>query len=195
MDTYACYSDLANAEQEGVDYEKYSKAVDGTQVAIIAPHGGGIEPKSDAIAAAVAGTDFSFYCFRGCKPARNGRLHITSHRFDEPDCVALVATHTWVVAIHGCNEAGETVYIGGLDAGLIDDLAAAIAEAGISVSTTGHDYRGTNPANICNRGASGMGAQLELTPDFRNGGQVESFVTAVRSVLAARQAKIAAQLS
>lgn len=192
MDTYACYADLASAEQEGVDYEKYSRVVDGAQVAVIAPHGGGIEPKSDAIAAAIAGTDFSFYCFRGCKPAKNGRLHITSHRFDEPECVALVAGHTWVLALHGCNEPGETVYIGGLDAELIDDLAIAIAAAGISVSTTGHDYPGTNPANICNRGVSGRGAQLELTPDFRNGGQVESFVAAVRSVLAARQAKMTA---
>ena len=83
----------------------------------------------------------------------------------------------------------------GADAELIDDLAAAIAEAGISVATTGHDYPGTNPDNICNRGASAQGAQFELTPDFRNGGQIESFVTAVRSVLAARQAKSAAQRS
>ena len=44
-------------------------------------------PLSDAIAAAIAGTDFSYYCFRGCKPEKNGRLHITSHRFDEPECV------------------------------------------------------------------------------------------------------------
>jgi len=193
VDTYACYADLANAEQEGVDYEKYSRVVDGAQVAVIAPHGGGIEPKSDAIAAAIAGSDFSLYCFRGCKPAKNGRLHITSHRFDEPDCVALVAGHAWVVAIHGCNEPGESVYIGGLDAALIEDLAIAIAAAGISVATTGHDYPGTHTDNICNRGASAQGAQLELTPDFRNGGQVDSFVAAVRSVLAARQAETAGQ--
>jgi len=195
MDTYACYADLANTEQEGVDYDKFSLLVAGAQVAIIAPHGGGIEPKSDAIAAAIAGTDFSYYCFRGCKPAKNGRLHITSHRFDEPDCVALVAGHTWVVALHGCNDPGESVYLGGLDAELIDDLAIAIAEAGISVATTGHDYPGTHPDNICNRGAAAQGVQIELTPDFRNGGQVASFVTAVRSVLAARQANTAAQRS
>jgi phage replication-related protein YjqB (UPF0714/DUF867 family) len=193
MDTYSCYADLAIAEQEGVDYEIFYRAAAGAQVAVIAPHGGGIEPKSDAIAVAIAGSDFSYYCFRGCKPAKNGRLHITSHRFDEPDCVALVARHEWVVAIHGCNEPGETVYIGGLDAELIDDLALAIAEAGISVATTGHDYPGTHPDNICNRGASAEGAQLELTPDFRNGGQVDSFVAAVRSVLAARQSKVAGE--
>jgi len=194
MDTYACYADLANAEQEGVDYERYFWNVEDAQVAIIAPHGGGIEPKSDAIAAAIAGTDFSLYCFRGCKPAKNGRLHITSQRFDEPDCVALVANHLWVVAIHGCNEPGETAFLGGLDAALIDDLAAAIAAAGISVATTGHDYPGTHPHNICNRGASAQGAQIELTPDFRNGGQVESFVAAVRAVLTARQSRFAGQL-
>lgn len=195
MDTYACYADLANAEQEGIDYEKFYRAVAGARVAVIAPHGGGIEPKSDAIAAAIAGTDFSYYCFRGCKPAKNRTLHITSHRFDEPDCVALVAAHTWVLAVHGCNDPGESVYLGGLDAALIDELAIAIAEAGISVATTGHDYPGTHPDNICNRGAAAQGAQIELTPDFRNGGQIDSLVTAVRAVLGAQQAKAAAQRS
>jgi phage replication-related protein YjqB (UPF0714/DUF867 family) len=195
MDIYACYADLANAEREGIDFERIERPVPAARVAVIAPHGGGIEPRSEEIAAAIAGDEFSFYCFRGCKPKNNGSLHITSHRFDEPGCLAMLAQHTWVVAIHGCNEPGETVYIGGLDAELIEDLADAIAEAGISVTATGHDYPGMHPDNICNRGASAKGAQFELTPDFRNGGQIESFVAAVRSVLAARHAKSAAQLS
>jgi phage replication-related protein YjqB (UPF0714/DUF867 family) len=190
MDTYTCYADLANAEREGVDYEKIVLPVAGAQVAVIAPHGGGIEPKSDAIAAAIAGTDFSYYCFRGCKPKKNGRLHITSQRFDEPQCVTLIADHRWVVAIHGCDDPGESVFLGGLDAELVADLAAAIAEAGISVATTGHAYPGTHTRNICNRGLSAKGVQIELTPAFRNGGQVASFVTAVRSVLSARQSGI-----
>lgn len=193
MDTYACYADLANTEREGIDYEKIVRPMADAQVAIIAPHGGGIEPKSDAIAAAIAGRNFSYYGFRGCKPQNNGSLHITSHRFDEPDCVALVAAHQWVIAIHGCNDAGETAFLGGLDAELIDDLAVAIARAGISVATTGHDYPAAHPDNICNRGASGAGAQIELTAAFRNGGQVESFVTAVRAVLATRQSDFAGQ--
>ena len=193
MDTYACYTDLANAEREGVDYEKIIQAVVGAQVAVIAPHGGGIEPKSDAIAAAIAGTDFSYYCFRGCKPAKNSRLHITSHRFDEPECVSLVADHPWVVAIHGCDDPGDSVFLGGLDAELITDLATALTKVGIRVATAGHDYPGTHPGNICNRGQATKGVQIELTPAFRSGAQVETFVTALRSVLSARQSGISVQ--
>jgi phage replication-related protein YjqB (UPF0714/DUF867 family) len=191
MDTYACYTDLANAEREGIDYEVIIRPLSGAQVTVIAPHGGGIEPYSEAIARAIAGEDFSFYCFRGCKLKNNGKLHITSHRFDEPGCVALIADHRWVVAIHGCDDEGEQVLLGGLDTELIRDLAAELSEAGISAATSGHDYPGTHRDNICNRGQSGKGVQIELTPAFRSGSQIKTFVAAVQSVLGKRQARAA----
>ena len=191
MDTYTCYAELARAERDGIDYEKVVQPVTGAQVAVIAPHGGGIEPGTDTIAAAVAGLDFSYYCFRGCKPNKNRRLHITSHRFDEPNCVALLASHTWVIAIHGCNDEGEQVFLGGLDTELITDIVTALAAANIRTATDGHAYPGTQPDNICNRGAAAKGAQIELTRAFRDGRQTNAFVQAVRSVLLSRQARAA----
>jgi phage replication-related protein YjqB (UPF0714/DUF867 family) len=53
-------------------------------VAVIAPHGGGIEPGTSELATAIAGDDFSLYLFEGLKSAGNGELHITSTNFDEP---------------------------------------------------------------------------------------------------------------
>jgi len=191
MDTYRCYADLASAEREGIDYEKVIQPVTGAQVAVIAPHGGGIEPGTDTIAAAVAGENFSYYHFRGCKPANNSQLHITSHRFDEPDCVALLACHNWVVAIHGCNDDGEQVFLGGLDTELIADIVSALTAAGIRTETYGHDYPGTHASNICNRGAAAKGVQIELSRAFRDGLKIDAFVQAVRSVLLVRQAMTA----
>jgi phage replication-related protein YjqB (UPF0714/DUF867 family) len=70
--------------------------------ALIAPHGGGIEPGTSEVADAIAATDFSFYAFEGIKADGNRRdLHITSRRFDEPRCVDLVKASPQVISIHG----------------------------------------------------------------------------------------------
>ena len=53
--------------------------------AIIAPHGGGIEPGTTELAEAIARNDFSFYTFEGKKRTSNRDLHLTATRFDEPD--------------------------------------------------------------------------------------------------------------
>lgn len=191
MDKYSGYSALAKSETEGVDYERVVQPADGALVAVIAPHAGGIEPKTGPIAQEIAGADFSLYCFRGCKKAGgNSELHITSHHFDEPECVKLIARHKWVVAIHGCEVSGERVFLGGLDKELIADLAAELAQVGIIAETTGHNYLGADPNNICNRGQSNAGAQFELSLSFRNGIQVPAFVGAVRSVLLSRQTAV-----
>jgi phage replication-related protein YjqB (UPF0714/DUF867 family) len=154
------------------------------------PHAGGIEPKTEIIAKNIAGTEFSFYCFRGLKKKGNRSLHITSHNFDEPECVNLVAKHRLVVTIHGCDKEGERVFLGGLDKPLIDDLALALEKAGIKAETTGHEYTGTCVSNICNLGLTKAGVQIELSLAFRNGTQVPSFVATVRGVLFKRQNKI-----
>jgi phage replication-related protein YjqB (UPF0714/DUF867 family) len=187
MDKYSSYSSLAKSETEGVDYKRVIQPAEGALVAVIAPHAGGIEPKTGLIAQEIAGHDFSLYCFRGCKANGNSELHITSHRFDEPECVNLVSRHKWVVAIHGCKEDGERVFLGGRDQELIADLAAQLAQVGIVGETTGHHYLGTDPNNVCNRGQSNAGVQFELSLSFRHGTQVPAFIEAVRSVLCARQ--------
>ena len=115
MDAYKCFADLKAHEARGKDYEVDVRCRDGAQVVVIAPHGGGIEPETSKIANAIAGAEFSLYCFRGLKPVGNTRLHITSHNFDEPECLALLAKHQSVLAIHGCAESGERVFLGGRD--------------------------------------------------------------------------------
>ena len=187
MDKYQRYCELAKSEKEGTDYKRFVCPRAGALVAVIAPHGGGIEPKTDSIAKEIAADEFSFYCFLGLKKKKNGDLHITSHNFDDPKCLNLIANHRWVVAVHGCNKPGERVFLGGLDKALIDDLASKLGAVGIIVETSGHSYSATLPNNICNRGKSNAGVQFELSRKFRDGSQIPAFVRAVREVLSARQ--------
>jgi phage replication-related protein YjqB (UPF0714/DUF867 family) len=140
----------------------------GAPVVILAPHGGGIEIGTSQLAARIARGRHSLFLFEGLKPPwQNRGLHITSHRFDHPQCVALVSRSLVTLAVHGCK--GEShIYIGGLDSELKTRLARKLRAAGFPASTDGHRYMGLNPLNICNRGARSRGAQIELTRDLRD---------------------------
>jgi len=74
--------------------------------------------------------------------------------------------------------------VGGRDAELIAALKKELVAKGIPVEDAEGSLKGTDINNIVNRGATGRGAQLELTMDFRkNRAQVEKFITAMRAVL------------
>jgi phage replication-related protein YjqB (UPF0714/DUF867 family) len=138
-------------------------------VAIVAPHGGKIEPGTSTIAAAIAADDYRLYRFEGRKRRNNCDLHITSAQFDEPECLALISGCDQVVAIHGCQGNEERVYMGGLDLCLRDSIQARLEAVGIA--TGSHDdpnLQGTNSKNICNRGRRGRGVQLEITSALRS---------------------------
>src|SRR5262245_9120458 len=85
-------------------------------VTIVAPHGGKIEPGTSEIANALAAGIYNVYLFEGLRPGSR-ELHITSHHFDEPQCVKLVGKSDVVIAIHGraTDDDVETIYLGGLD--------------------------------------------------------------------------------
>src|SRR5580693_5386201 len=98
-DRYKSFVELAGNEKENSDFRVRSRACRGTP-AVIAPHGGGIEPGTSELADSIAGADLSFYAFEGIKRTGNAVLHITSGRFDEPQGIALVAASPRVVALH-----------------------------------------------------------------------------------------------
>lgn len=71
MDKYANYDDLKQHEKEGEDYVILSR--EGySGIAVIAPHGGGIEPGTVDIADGIAGGRHSFYAFKGIKKKKMG---------------------------------------------------------------------------------------------------------------------------
>lgn len=180
---YSSFETLANEHVEGRDFYRVIKPLNRARVAIIAPHGGRIEPKTHIIASELAGEDFSLYCFISCLPTDKANLHITSHRFDDPACLALLASHTHVVAVHGWAKHGEAILIGGLDTNLANQLAAESRNLGVETHTDGEGLAGTHRLNICNRGRTGLGVQLELTMELRKSRKLQYLLSAFRAVL------------
>ncbi len=162
---YSCYSDLAAGEEEGVDYEVRWIEAD-CDVLIMAPHGGGIEPGTSEIARAVAHPECSYYGFEGLKPSGNSVLHITSARFDEPIARRIVTAHSLIVTFHGCTGRMPTVFMGGLHVDLMETMSRGLHEEGFETGVR-EDLMGNHAGNLCNRGTSGSGVQLELTWGLR----------------------------
>ncbi|NJD34916.1 MAG: hypothetical protein FIA96_08805 [Betaproteobacteria bacterium] len=183
---YRGYADLAAHQAEGTDYKIHVRKNAQSSIAVIAPHGGGIETCTSEIARAIAGGDLNLYQFEGIRPSKNyGSLHLTSHRFDEPRCLELLADCDHVVAIHGCSGEAQQALVGGLDAGLKVAMAQSIAALGIETLIADHPFPAVDPMNICNRGRRGVGVQIEMTMPLRRRGPRDALCAAIRSVLLA----------
>jgi phage replication-related protein YjqB (UPF0714/DUF867 family) len=183
---YGCYADLAMAQVEGADFNVCVRHRPHSPVAILAPHGGAIEAGTSEIACAVAGSEFNLYLFEGIRESGNyAALHLTSHRFDEPRCLALLSACDHVISIHGCRGETPRVLLGGLDAELKEMIRQAIVAVGIETCLVGHRFRAVHPRNICNRGRRGAGVQIELSSALRLEEFNAAIVIAVRSVLLA----------
>ena len=182
-DRYRSFDELKRHEVQGKDYA-LSFCDAGSRVTIIAPHGGKIEPRTSELARRIAGDNYNFYCFEGIKAKDNACLHITSHRFDEPGALELVARSEVVVAVHACKGTAGLVHIGGLNKELRGMIGEELQKSGIAASNDHPHFQGANPVNICNRGRSGVGVQLEVTRDLRDDLQkVADIARAVRSAL------------
>ena len=166
-DRYPDFLALSQAEHEGHDFRVLTVRRDARFV-IVAPHGGNIEPGTSEIAQALAEDDHACYVFEGLKYYGNGALHITSARFDEPRCIALLqAAHT-AITVHGESSETQHVYLGGLDTNLKAHLEAALRASDFSVAVHSNPkMHGVHPSNICNRAQSGRGVQLEIARGLR----------------------------
>ena len=184
-DSYRGYGDLACAQTEGVDFAVHVRRPRNSPVAILAPHGGRIEGGTSAVARLIAGTEHGLYLFEGLRAANDNfdRLHLTSHCFDEPRCLDLISHCDTVIAVHGYAAPGADVLLGGRDERLKAELAPALAAQGLSVEIDGHAFPGLDPLNICNRGRSRQGVQMELSASLRRAHNWAGIVQAVRSVL------------
>jgi phage replication-related protein YjqB (UPF0714/DUF867 family) len=183
-DKYSSCAELASFEALGTDYRIRAVARPSSPVVVVAPHGGGIEVGTSELAHLIAGDDHSLFAFEGLKGyGRNRDLHITSHRFDHPECLAMVERCAVAIGVHGC--IGESqIYVGGLDTELATLLTLHLTRAGFSATAEGHRYPGRNPLNVCNRGTRRRGAQLELTRDLRDAPARARVADVVRGAIA-----------
>jgi phage replication-related protein YjqB (UPF0714/DUF867 family) len=166
VDKYNSYEELKWHEHK--NYFRIRRHEGWSGVAVIAPHGGGIEPGTTEIAERVAGTEHTFYTFEGLKQTGNHDLHITSTNFDEPIGIETVQQAQRVLAVHGCAGKGEFLHIGGLDNDLKNRVVACLSASGFRVEGCPVTaLQGASPNNICNRSKNRCGVQIEISSGLR----------------------------
>jgi phage replication-related protein YjqB (UPF0714/DUF867 family) len=134
----------------------------------MAPHGGGIEPGTDILAAAVAGRRHAFYGFIGLKSRGNRLLHIASHRFDEPVAWRMARRARWILTLHGWARSDAVIGIGGRDRRGRRLFQQYLRAAGFKTRINRRPgLSGRHAANLCNRGRRGSGIQLEIAWGLR----------------------------
>jgi len=145
-------------------------------VGILALHGGGIEPGTEAIARLVArNTGASLYVYAGRLPRGNLSLHRPSPYDDSeltPTLRRFLGHVQLAVSIHGHGRAEESVFLGGLN----ETLAARLAHLGRSALPR-YDWisdpaaippglEGRHPRNAVNLPPD-RGVQIELPRSLR----------------------------
>ena len=165
MDKYASFKQLKDSES---DYS-ITAANRNTPIAVYAPHGGRIDLGSSEIAEGIAGEDFSLYLFQGRKNKGNKDLHLASEKFDEPEALQLAEETEIILAIHSCDHHSDQIYIGGRHDALRGKIDKALTSSGFqTILTPPAALAGRHPRNICNRGRSGEGVQLEICKGLRS---------------------------
>jgi phage replication-related protein YjqB (UPF0714/DUF867 family) len=183
MDTYPNFSVLEQHEHDFSIELADRKAA----TTILAPHGGGIEPHTSEIARLIAGDEYNYFLFNGTKPSGNSALHITSHRWDHPQALALVTRSLRVIAVHGCKATEAVVIIGGRDSLLRDQLIEEMGRHAVAAIVANGRNSGRHRLNICNRGLTGRGVQLEISRPLRDDSSCwPTLAEAVRAVITSR---------
>ncbi len=139
-----------------------------SQLAIVAPHAGRIEPVTGELAVAIAGDDHRLYCFSGRDRNNNGRLHVTSTRFADPFLAEVLRGALAVVSVHGSRGPSVAItQIGGTNQLLSFGIHRSLANAGFSVTRARPPMAGRHPDNVTNRAPQG-GVQLEISRVLRD---------------------------
>ncbi|MGH8523551.1 MAG: poly-gamma-glutamate hydrolase family protein, partial [Gammaproteobacteria bacterium] len=87
-----------------------------------------------------------------------------------PMCLTLIGQSEIVITIHGehSDEDGDGVFVGGLDDRLGRRLGRSLKAAGFDVGRhSDPNLQGIELSNLCNRGKTGRGVQLELSRNVR----------------------------
>jgi phage replication-related protein YjqB (UPF0714/DUF867 family) len=113
-------------------------------------------------------------------------------------CLTLIGQSDIVLTIHGEGSDVDGVFLGGLDEDLGGLVSASLETAGFAVlQHPDPELKGRETDNVCNRGTSGRGVQLELSLAVRKQmfaalsregrtcttARFRAFVAAIRSAL------------
>jgi phage replication-related protein YjqB (UPF0714/DUF867 family) len=167
-DKYPNFAALAAAEKEGADY-RITLLDRRSPIAVLAIHGGAIEPGSDQLARAIARDDWSLYVFESLKAPHDNTLHVTATHFDEPQALALAMRSAICIAPHGMRGDADAICIGGANAKLRRAVHDGLERAALGIPLEEPCARlpGVSPENIDNR-CERQGVQLELSASLRS---------------------------
>jgi len=167
MDHYSSFEALQEHEREGKDFVILFRPTS-SGIALLAPHGGGIEPGTADLADEVARGDHTFYAFKGIKPRGNSLLHITSTRFDEPRALEAAAMAEVAITMHGHHSRREIVWVGGRHVDLMERISRCLILAGFKAEiAVDCEWSAQSLENICNRCRGSRGVQLEVAMGLR----------------------------
>ncbi|MDQ0219813.1 replication protein [Peribacillus cavernae] len=164
---YDSYEQLSEHEVLNEDYainykQRYSN------IAIIAIHGGSIEPGTSEAAKGLAEQmRYSYYLFEGIKPSNNQILHLTSVSFDEPIGRKMAQDSMTVLSIHGYRGEESIVFLSGKNETFKKMIGHSLRKRGFRIEEAPSDIGGTNDENIVNDNQLKAGVQLELTAELR----------------------------
>jgi phage replication-related protein YjqB (UPF0714/DUF867 family) len=192
MTEYSSLDELKANEAENVDWRK-SFQQRHSWLVVVAPHGNQIEPKTEIIAAEIAGQEHSLFVFEGLRGSEPNRksLHVRSERYIDADLQHLQNGALVTISIHGAKnrEEGpsELTHIGGRNAQLGKLIWKALEGADFEVvGGIGH-LAGQDPNNFVNRTAA-AGVQFEISRALRQRladepEQLAKYTAAIRSAL------------
>ncbi|MBR3120314.1 poly-gamma-glutamate hydrolase family protein [Oceanobacillus profundus] len=164
---YDSYEDLKEHEVLNEDYEINYKQR-GSDITVIAIHGGGIEPGTSEVAKGLANQmNISYYLFAGIKSTNNEILHLTSKRFDEPTGRRMVQNSVSALSIHGYQGEEPIIYLGGRNEEYKELVRDYLQNRGFQVEDAPDHISGMSEENIVNDNQLRAGVQLELTAELR----------------------------
>jgi phage replication-related protein YjqB (UPF0714/DUF867 family) len=137
-----------------------------TPVTMAAIHGGGIEPLTSELAAAIAGGEHNLYDFRGIRPQDNELLRISVQRFDELRLRELMKRSQVGLGIEGVEGQDLAVHLGGRNRRLRALLAERLQQAGFEVAGPAGPGAAHDPTRYYNWASDG-GVQIELPRALR----------------------------
>lgn len=160
-------------------YERYIMCL--MTFGILAIHAG-VEPGTEKVAERIAQNDFPFYI-------NKNPVHVTSSEFTDEELDELLKQIDVAVSIHGEKTKSESfVMVGGLAMDLRKRLETSFTKNGIIIKNPPEHLDGDNVKNVCNRGKSKTGIQLEISRGLidvltSNEIELEKFADSVRGVL------------
>ncbi len=165
MTPYREFAELVLHTVKDKDY-RFVITNQSADVTVASIHGGGIEPLTSELAAAIANQQYNLYDFRGLRAQGNDMLRIPVHRFDEVRLRSLLKRSQVGVSIQGIAGEDTVVHLGGSNKRLREIARQHLEGAGFETGGPVSVRASHDPTLFFNWPAQG-GIQIELTTALR----------------------------